>query len=71
MCHAAEGSLCRRQPRLNGISLNEATQRAFTADTDSSLFGTSSVGLFGCLFMPLCERGDSDRAVSVFGNFIV
>lgn len=50
-----EGSLWQRQPRLNTISLNEATQSAFTTDTDSSLFGTSSVGLFGCLFMPLCE----------------
>ncbi len=52
---SVEGSLWQRQPRLNTISLNEATQSAFTADTDSSLFGTSSVGLFGCLFMPLCE----------------
>jgi len=50
-----EGSLWQRQPRLNAISLNEATQSAFTTDTDSSLFGTSSVGLFGCLFMPLRE----------------
>lgn len=50
-----EGSLWQRQPHLNTISLNEATQSAFTTDTDSSLFGTSSVGLFGYLFMPLCE----------------
>lgn len=50
-----EGSLWQWQPRLNTIGLNEATQSAFTTDTDSSLFGTSSVGLFGCLFMPPCE----------------
>lgn len=54
MCQQ-RGSRWQRQPRLNTISLNEATQSAFTTDTDSSLFGTSSVGLFGCLFTSLCE----------------
>lgn len=66
-----ECSLWQWQPRLNTISLNEATQRAFTTDTDSSLFGTSSVGLFGCLFMPLCDsvwmKGRLRQGVYIMG----
>lgn len=65
-----EGSLWQRHPRLNTISLNEATQSAFTTDTDSSLFGTSSVGLFGCLFMPLCEWKWASDMVCVYMGYI-